>query len=113
MTPARSALLTSSPLVSLLLRSLPLVRALQQPGRGQAFLDVLDGVAVGRAERGAAGAPVEALEVHRRLEPADAEAARDPAVGEHHARGHRLGLLPPPLAREVVHLAELARRDGG
>ena len=49
---------------------------LEEPGRRQALLDVFDAVAVRSAERRPARSAVEALQVQRRLEAADAEAAR-------------------------------------
>src|ERR1700687_1430003 len=88
--------------------SLPSMRAswdasgLEESRRRQALLDVFDAVAVGSAERRPARPAVEALQVQRRLEAADAEAARHAPIRQNHTRRDRVGFFPTPLLRERV-----------
>src|SRR5262245_13091015 len=76
--------------------------ALQEPGRRQALLDVFDGVRVRRVDRRAARAAVESLQIERGLEPADPVLSTHAAIRQDHARGQRLGLIPPTLSHETV-----------
>src|SRR4029450_5333434 len=86
---------------------------LEEAGRGQALRDLVDGVAVRGAERRPARSAVVALKVQRRLEPADAVTPGDTPIGQHHARGEGLGLVPSSVPGQSVDLAELAGGDVG
>src|SRR5713101_2831157 len=94
------------------LPSFVLVSSLQQPRRGEALLDVFDGVAVRRPQWCPARPAIEALQIHGGLEPADAESSGHAPVRQHHARGDGLGFFPSPISRKAVHLAQLAAGDG-
>src|SRR5437879_9506542 len=59
---------------------------LEQAGGGQDFLDVLDGVGIRRRQWRPAGPAVQALQIERGLEAADAVASGDAAIGRHQDR---------------------------
>src|SRR5262252_8997943 len=80
---------------------------LEQAGGGQDFLDVLDGVGIRRGQWRPAGPAVQALQIERGLEPADAVAAGDTAVGRHHASRDLPRLVPASGLGQRVDVAPL------